>query len=220
MKYLITENLAILACAAVSFLFGAFRYLRPRKPLYAGMIVLATGCVLIGRLFQCILLWLGGSLTDRFQIGILGTAGAFAFFFSANYGQIDSLVDDRGARFRKYRALGWIGPLCILALYAVIALSPAGQSFKISCAVSAAVIASACYFHVKHLFIPDVDYGVVRCQRAYNALAIAMGIASMVELAALARNSELLLLIAGAALCVVSFAIVPVMDRGVRKWTA
>ncbi len=220
MNDLIIENLAILACAAFSFLFGAFRYLRPKKPLYAAMIVLAMLCVLIGRLFQCILLWTGGSLTERFQIGVLGAAGAFAFFLSANYGQIDSLVDDGGEGFRPYRALAWAGPLLILALYAVVALSPAGRSFKLACALPAAVIASACYFHVKHLFIPDVDYGVVRCQRAYNALALAMGVASMAETAALAYGSKPLLRIAGAVLCAVSLAIVPVMDRGVKKWTA
>ena len=220
MKYLIVENLAILICAAVGFLFGAFRYLRPRKPLYASMIVLATGCVLIGRLFQCILLWTGGSLTERFQIGALGAAGAFAFFLSANYGQIDSLVDDGGKRFRPYRAVSWTGPLLILALYVPVALSPAARSFKLACALSAAIVAVAGYFHVKHLFIPDVDYGVVRCQRPYNALALSMGAASVAEMAALARSSECLLLISGAVLCACSLAIVPTMDRGVKKWTA
>lgn len=220
MKYLIVENLAILVCAAVSFVFGAFRYLRPRKPLYASMIVLASGCLLLGRLFQCILLWSGGTLTDRFQIGALGAAGAFAFFLSANYGQIDSLVDDGGKRFRPYRAIGWTGPLLILALYALVALSPAGLSFRLSSALPAAVIAAACYFHVKHLFIPDVEYGVVRCQRPYNALALAMGAAIMTEMTALARNSQVLLLISGTVLCAVSLAIVPTMDRGVKRWTA
>ncbi len=220
MRYLLIENLAILACAAAGFLCGAFRYLRPKKPLYASMIVLGLACVVLGRMFQCILLWTGGSLTERFQIGVLGTAGAFAFFLSANYGQIDSLVDDGGKRFRKYRVVGWAGFLCILALYAAIALSPAALPLKISFAVSALIIAAACCFHVKHLIIPDVDYGVVRCQRAYNALALVMGLASMAEMAALAWGSEPLFLISGAVLCAAALTIVPAMDRGVKKWTA
>ena len=37
-------------------------------------------------------------------------------------------------------------------------------------------IAAAGYFHLKHLMIPDVDYGVVRCQRGYNALGLCMGL--------------------------------------------
>ncbi len=92
--------------------------------------------------------------------------------------------------------------------------------FKLASALPAIVIAAACYFHVKHLFIPDVEYGVVRCQRPYNALALAMGAAIMTETTALARNSELLLLSSGAVLCAVSLAIVPTMDRGVKRWTA
>ena len=220
MNVLLIENLAILLCAAIGFVFGAFRYLRPRKPLYASMIVLGLGCILLGRLFQCVWLWTGGSLTDHFQVGILGAAGAFSFFFSANFGQVDSLVDDGGKCFRRWRIAAWSGPLVIAALYAVILLTPAKKEIKAAYGFTAYIIALASYFHVKHLFIPDVDYGVVRCQRAYNGLALIMGIASMLEMIAMVRNRETIIMAAGAALCVLSLALVPAMDRGVKKWTA
>ena len=220
MQYVLIENIAILICSAAGFVFGAYRYLRPKKPLYASMIVLGLGCIMLGRLFQCVRVLTGTSLTDEFQIGILGIVGAFSFFLSANYGQIDSLVDDGGTGFRRFRAIAWCGPLVIAALYALIAAGPASIGSKIGCAIAAAVIARACYYHLKHLIIPDVEYGVVRCQRTYNALALCIGVSSMLELIAAYRDYSGLFLFSGTALCALCLLIVPVMDRGVRKWTA
>ena len=132
MNYLPVENLAVLICAAAGFAFGARRYLRPKKPLYASMIVLGVGCVALGRLFQCVRLLTGSGITEEFQLGILGIVGAFSFFFSANYGQIDSLVDDGSGAFRKWRALSWAAPAVIAALYA-FAAGPLGTAARVVC---------------------------------------------------------------------------------------
>ena len=217
MKYLLLENLAILACSVTGFLSG-MRYLSAGKALYARMIVQGVICVSLGRLYQCVCLLTGGSLTERYQVGILGIMGAFSFFFSANYSQIDSLVDDGGKRFRRYRIIALIGPLCILLMLILILLSPASVPFKISCAIVSGMICPACFYHVKHLMIPDVDYGVVRCLRGYNALAMMLSVLSMGELIALAWDAEALLYGSGAGLCALTLALVPVMDRGMKRW--
>ena len=220
MRYLLAENLAILLCASAGFVFGAVRYLKPRRPLYASMIVLGLGCMMLGRLYQCVLLWTGSGLMEQFQIGILGTAGAFSFFLSANYGQIDSLVDDGGPDFLRFRAIAWAAPVLVAALYVPVAASQADFSVKIGCGIAAVLIAAAGYFHLKHLMIPDVDYGVVRCQRGFNALGLCMGLCNMLELIALCHGLVWLFIACGGLLCAVCLAIVPLMDRGVRKWTA
>ena len=217
MKYLLIENLAVMVCATVGFLTG-IPYLNTRKALYASMIVQGMICVVLGRLYQCALLFTGGSLTDNFQVGSLGVMGAFSFFFSANYGQIDSLVDDGGKTFRKYRLIALIGPAYVVSMLVPILLSPAAATFKISCVIISVMISMASYFHVKHLFIPDVDYGVVRCLRGYNALAVTLSVMCMWELIALALNSQWLLIVSGVGLCAAALTLVPVMDRGVKKW--
>ncbi len=217
MKYLLIENLAVMACATVGF-FTGIPYLKTRKALYASMIVQGMICVVLGRLYQCALLFTGGSLTDNFQVGSLGVMGAFSFFFSANYGQIDSLVDDGEKTFRKYRLIALIGPAYVASMLVPILLSPAAATFKISCVIISVMISMASYFHVKHLFIPDVDYGVVRCLRGYNALAVVLSVMSMWELIALALNSQWLLIVSGVGLCAAALTLVPVMDRGVKKW--
>ena len=216
MKYILIENLAVLACSIVGFLFG-IDYLKPRRVLYAGMIVQGMICISLGRLFQSVLLWTGGSLTGHFQLGCLGTMGAFAFFFSANYGTIDSLVDDGGEKFKKYRIVALVAQLYVVVMMAIIAMSPATLAYKISCGFVCWIIGAACYFHVKHLMIPDVDYGVIRCLRRYNALAVTLSVLSMLEMIALAWNLEILLYASGIGLCVVSLVLVPVTDMGVKK---
>ncbi|MBR4442763.1 MAG: hypothetical protein IKS52_05800, partial [Clostridia bacterium] len=208
---------AILLCATIGILSG-IHYLNTRKAMYAGMIVLGMICIVLGRLYQCTLLLTGGSLTERFQVGALGILGAFSFFFSANFGQIDSLVDDGRKNFRKYRIIALIGPLCMTLMLIPILLSPASRAFKISCAFVTGFISAACYFHVKHLLIPDVDYGVVRCLRWYNALAMILSVLSMLELIALAWDLNALFILSGIGLCAASLAMVPMMDKGVKKW--
>ena len=218
MNGILWVNLAVFLAALSGFLRGAPRYLRPRKPLYASIIVMGMGCVALGRLFQCVRLLTGFPLTGGFQVGVLGVMGAFSFFFSSNYGQIDSLVDDGGPAFRRYRALAWAGPAGIAVLYVPVLLGPQGPADKAIGAVVAAVIAAACYFHVKHLLIPDVDYGVVRCLRRFNALALLFAALCMLESIALAYSSGALLIASGVLLTAAAAAVVPVMDRGVRAW--
>ncbi len=218
MDYLLLENVAVFLSALCGFLYGAHRFLRPKQPLYATMIVLGIGCAALGRLYQCVRLLTGYSLTDHFQIGVLGTLGTFSFFLSANYGQIDSLVDDGSPAFRKYRRIALCGPALIAVLYAAAAAGDIPLSVKFGFGAVSVAIAAACYFHVKHIFIPDVAYGVVRAQRHYNMLALDLGIVSVLEMNALAHSLEWLLIVSGFLLCVFLAAVVPVMDKGVRAW--
>ena len=218
MSTLLTVNLAILACAGFGFIFG-FRYLQTRKNLYASMIVLGVTCFALGRLYQCARLWTGGLLTERFQPGLLGMMGAFSFFFSSNYGQIDSLVDDGGADMRKYRWIGFVAPVCVTGLLVLILAKPVHIGFKVGCTLSAVAMSAACYYNLKHLLIPDAEYGVVACLRGYNALALALSLLSMCELVALTYDSQTAFILSGAGQCVALLLIVPVMDRGVKKWT-
>ena len=219
MDNLIYAELAMLVFSAAGFLYGAGKYLKPRKPLYASMIVLGVGCIMFGRAYSLLRLISGLKVAGVFTLGILGTVGAFLFFFSSNYGQIDSLVDGGGKEFTKYRIIAITGVIIIAALYAFILISPAEVWEKVTDGCAALVIAAASYFHFKHILIPDIDYGVVRCQRAFNIMALCYGILSMLELISFAYLNETMLFIVSGFECIVSGLIVPVMDRGVKKWS-
>ncbi len=219
MDILIYLYLAMFVFAAVGFTFGAVRYLRPHKPLYASMITLGIGTAMIGKAYTMLRLLTGLQVTDVFHVGALGAVGAFAFFFSANFGQIDSLVDGGEKKFMKYRVLSVAGILVTALLSIPIILSGADISEKITDLITAAVIAAASYYHVKHILIPDVDYGVVKCLRLYNTTALIYGILCMLEMTALSNRMDILLITACLLEGIASAALIVFMDRGVREWS-
>ena len=219
MEYYFYISIILLAAAAIGFFIGAPKYLRPRRPLYASMIVLGVGCIMIGKIYTFLRILTGLPVFGVFHVGILGTVGAFAFFFSANFGQIDSLVDSGDKEFMKYRIIAVAGILITGILYTFILLSPATTAEKFKTGIAAISIAAASYFHVKHILIPDIDYGVVSCQRGYNIIALIYGISCMLEMTATSYSSDILLFISCALQCAASAIIVPVMDKGVQKWS-
>lgn len=219
MTYLLYIYLAMMIFSGAAFLIGASKYLKPHKPLYASMIVLGIGCTAIGRLHSFLRVLTGLEVMDIFHVGLLGTFGTFMFFFSSNYGQIDSLVDDGSKEFLKYRLAGFIGVIVTAGLYVSVLLSPAPAAEAVTDGIVALAVAVASYFHVKHILIPDIDYGVVRCQRGYNILALLYGMLCMLEMVSVAYNIEILLIIVCVFQCAVSFFLVIALDRGVKKWS-
>ena len=219
MTYQLYIYLAMMIFSGAAFLIGAAKYLKPKKPLYASMIVLGVGCIAIGRLHSFLRILTGLEVMDIFHVGLLGSFGAFMFFFSSNFGQIDSIVDDGSKTFVRYRLAGLIGVIVTAGLYAVILFSAAPAAEIVTDGVVALAIAAASYFHVKHILIPDIDYGVVRCQRVYNMLALLYGILCMLEMVAVAYNIDILFITVCVLQCAVSFSLVIALDRGVKKWS-
>ncbi len=103
MVYLIS-NIFVCVCALISFIYGITQFFKPKKAIYAQMIVLGVGCIAFGRLYQVVRLLTGGEVLGEFQLGILGVIGSLMFFFSANFGTIDSLADDRSKQYTYFKS--------------------------------------------------------------------------------------------------------------------
>ena len=93
MNLLLVANIIVCFSAFFGFVYGGILFFRPKKALYSQMITLAMGVIAFGRLFLVIRILTGGEITETFQLGFIGMIGSFMFFFSANYGAIDSLID-------------------------------------------------------------------------------------------------------------------------------
>lgn len=210
--------LSLTLCAALGFGYGLFSFFRKRSALYLRMIVFGLGCAMLGRLFETLQLFTNGEIPSGFHVGVLGVIGSFLFFFSSNYGQMDSLVDDGTKRFRKYRLLALIAPAAMLGMYAVYFIRVGfGQDAAVG-GVETAVIALASYFHLKHLIIPDVDFGIIRSIRTFNLLALAYAALCMAELVVSAYPLTVCLMTVYVLICITMLLLVPTLKGGMKKW--
>ena len=217
--YLIANIITCLG-ALGGFIYGAFRFFQPGTAAYPQMITLAADVVAMGSLYRVIRIFTIGDTSQYFHLGILATAGSLLFLFTANLGAMDSLVDDRSPELRKYRIIPFAAPIAIVALYLILILfTDQPLIFKIIAGVISALAGAASYFNLKHLIIPDVDFGVVRCLRQYNLLALVYEFLCMAELIIQSRDSGAATLVTGILMGVIWPLIILATDRGVRKWT-
>jgi len=212
-------NLYLFLCALAGSVYGIVRILGRKKALYLRMVTLGVLCMTLSRLYQVVFLLTQGSLREGFHVGVLGTVGSFMFLFSANFGQMDSLVDDGTARFRRVRLLSFAAPAFILALYLVFLLPGSRLEPRIVQGVVTLFIMQCAYFSFKHLIIYDVDLGIIQCLRGYNALVLAYCVLSMLEMIGLTRNVRPLYYAACALIGVFAVVLLPILKKGAEKWT-
>ena len=156
--------------------------------------------------------------TEVFHLGMLGPVGCFVFLFSASFGQIDGLGDDRNPRMRRFRLIPLIFPTLYIGLYVLDILSPVHLSVKIIHTFLLLLIAATVYYNFKHLIIPDVTYGIFKSMRKYNLLVLCISALFTVRVLFsdyginMAENIIVLLLAATFLL------LLPITAKGVQKW--
>ena len=220
MNLLLVANIIVCFSAFFGFVYGGILFFRPKKALYSQMITLAMGVIAFGRLFLVIRILTGGEITETFQLGFIGMIGSFMFFFSANYGAIDSLIDTNnidGGPLSKL--INFFAPVVAIALYLVFFIfNNVSLMWRIFGGVLTAFIALSTYFNLKHLLAPDVDKGVVTCLRPYNLLALIYAASVLVECIGLSHGNDVLTFVAGIISAISIILIIPLIERGVKKW--
>ena len=211
----------IITCvgAFAGFFYGAFLFFRPRKAVYAQMITLAVGCMALGRLYQVIRIATTSDYSSRFHLGVLGIFGTLMFLFSANYGAIDGLLDDKSKEYRRFRIIPLLAPILVLFLYLVFFLfADQMRPVRLMAFLVCCFIACTSYYNLKHLIFPDVENGVIRCLRAYNLLALVFEFLCLAEIVAQSRDHAVITLIIGVLMATVLPMIVISVERGYKKW--
>ena len=220
MKLYLIANIITCICAFISFFYGIAKFFKPKKAIYAQMITLAAGCVAIGRLYQAVRLLTGGGITDEFQLGLFGVIGSLLFFFSANFGLMDSLADDGSKQYVKYRIIPVAAPAAAIALYLIfVLLADMPTITTITGAVITLFVVLSSYYNLKHLIFPDVDYGVIKCLKMYNLLTLIYSFICIAEIIVIGKNNEIAYLVTAVIIGVLILIIVPSVERGIKKWT-
>ena len=219
MKLYLIANIIGFVCSLFGFIYGGIKFFRPRQALYAQMITLALGCCAFGRLFYIVRMLTSGYITGSVQLGFFGIVGSFMFFFSSNFGTLDSLLDDRSKEFRKYRLISLIAPAVFIVMYILFFLTAnISVMWMILGGVMTAFAVLSSYFNLKHLIFPDVDYGVVKCLRPYNLLVLIYTLSVFAECIGLSRDNPTLTLVSCIVTGVISAALMPLIVRGLKKW--
>ena len=183
-------SIILTVCAAIGFGYGLFRFFREDEALYVRMIVFAVGSAMFGRLIETLQLLVNGQISD-----------------------------DGSKQFRKTRIIALIAPIVMIAMWGVLA----SKGFTAKTAIigiETLIIAMAAYYHLKHIIIKDVDFGLIRVIRNYNILALVYAFLCMAEILIKSFNlSFVFVIIVYVLQCAVMLAFVPVLERGVNKWT-
>ncbi len=212
-------NLWMLVCSFFGTVYGFRIVFKKNKALYLKMINFGVACFMLSKLFNVIILVTNGELYKGFNIGILGIVGSFLFFLSANYGQMDGLVDDRSSTFRLTRIKALIMPAVILIGYVFLFLNIQNITSRISTAFLILFILPCLYFNFKHIIIYDVDLGIIKQLKFYNILAVIYAFLTVAQL--YGTYMMITPVYVGASICsgLVIALIMPVVIGGAKKWT-
>ncbi len=219
MKYELVMNLLMFICSLFGTVYGLSKFFKKKKAVYLKLVTCGVMSLMFSRLYQVIYLLTQGALNTGFHIGILGIIGSFMFFFSANFGQMDSLVDDKTKTFRKTRMLSFAAPLFILLIYLFFFLNVQNTELKIVYGVVTLFIMQSAYYCFKHVIIYDVEFGIVKCLRKYNILALVYAVSSLLEPIGLHLGITPLYIVSCVITALVAAALLPVLKGGAQKWT-
>ena len=206
--------------ALIGFLYSLIKFFKPKKALYKKMVACALGCLFIERLYEIVQYVIVGDLPQLFEIGTFGNIGCYMFLFSANYGAIDSLIDDKSKALKKYRIAALSAPIITLGAAIVILLSPSDPGRKITCAIEVLFVGASAYYSLKHLIIPKDYSDFLSGLRTFHAVSLLLAVGTTVEdtIWCYQVSVQAIWYIPYAILLVSMLALAPALERGTKQW--
>lgn len=207
-----------LLAVAVVLIFCVLKMHKKRFALYFKIFLCATACYLLFLLYDVITV-ICLSMQLAVDIGDIGVLGCGAFLFSANFGQMDGLVDEKKRNSCLIKWLSLLAPICLLAVFCLLTFSSnVSLSFKIFGIIPVLSGAIASYYHLKHILLPDDSLGLLKIVRPTNIFALSFLLFNTLFMGASIANYVIFKEIAGILstlfICVMSGCLI----KEAKKW--
>ena len=88
---------------------------------------------------------------------------------------------------------------------------------KIVSGIISVVVIGASYFNLKHFIFPDVEYGVIRCLKAYNVLAMAFELLCLAEMLTMSRDLQVLTFVIGILMGAIATSVITPITEEIIK---
>lgn len=205
-----------------TFIYGVKNFFKKGKAYYLQIVTMAMGCYAMGSFYHLCQSITTGDLADGFTAAYLGRIGFFLFLFTANYGQMDGLLDDRTPSLKKFRYIALIAPVTAALLYLPCFFAEMPYSTKISLSFLWVAAIFSSYFNFKHAIINDLGFGFVKAIRPYNICALILIFLELIlqVLWAYYVNDYILIVIMFVTVMfsVMSILTMVTLKRGVEAW--
>lgn len=176
------SDVIILISLISLILFGVKHFFKKGKAFYARLVTLAMACYAMGTLYHLCQTFTSDEVVEGFTSSYLGKMGFFLFLYTANYGQINSLLDDGHPRFKKSRYIAFVAPVVAALLFIPCLIADMPVYTTLSFALVWACAMLSVYYNLKHAVIDDCGFGFAKAIRPYNACAVALTFIELVQL--------------------------------------
>ena len=204
-----------------TFIYGVKHFFKKGKAYYLQIVTMAFGCYAIGSFYYLCQSITAEEVPEGFTAAYLGRIGFFLFLFTANFGQMDGLLDDRTSAFKKFRYIALIAPITAALLYIPCALTDMTISTKISLVFMWFAAMCSSYYNFKHAVISDLGYGFAKAIRPYNICALILIFTELI-LHILWANSEscgfVIIAVVSVIFSIMCAVTLVVLKRGVEAW--
>lgn len=202
----------------VALIYGFYRLVSKKLPLYFQLSMVAIACLLLGYVFDICDYIVNGVLSDGYLIGYLGSIGSFLFLLTASVGYMDGIMDDGSPKIKKSRLVALIAPAICLTLWVPNIFANVPISTKIVYSILWIPAMFSAYFNFKHAIIPDMGFGFVKAIRPFNVAALSFTFLQLIHLTLWNFCGWIPLLISGMIFGSSCVAMVVAAEKGVKKW--
>lgn len=202
-----------------ALIYGVYTLMSKKTPLFFQLIVCVIVCHILRYLFDICEFLVRGVFSGGYLIGYLGSIGCFLFLLTASFGYMDGIIDDKTEKMKKSRYIGLLAPAFAIVLLVINLLSDISGPTKLAYTALWIPAIFSSYFSLKHIVIPDMDFGFVKAIRPFNIAALAFTFLQLIHLTLWGVRNWILLLISGILFGASCIIMIVAADKGIKKWT-